>query len=712
MIELKKLTKSFGNKTIFKDIDISFKNHSVYAVLGDSGVGKTTLFQILFGLDNNYSGDYFLFDENTKDFSNEDWNSLRSSKIQIVYQDFKLLESMSVFENLYYACNKVDFKSINKCNDILKEMNLDKLKEKKVNQLSGGEKQRLAFARALVNSPEIILLDEPTGNLDDTNAKIILDYIRKLNDKDVIVIVITHDSRVIPFCDEVYRIENKKILCEKYLSDEEEMRINQKFDFSKKIFKRFNFKYTLSSIKNNIFDIILSNLPIMALFVIFIIIFSSMWSLTINSLDKFYNGLSHDGIYISSSVYTDSYINELMEKNLTPKDDGKRIFFSLEDLKMVKDIDGVKDAILCDIGITNTADTNENTLNFFLKKNDLGAKVKEMPSYSNFPNRIKFNFQTMKVPKEYIDTYNPENLQLIYGEYPDDNTNEIIIPDFYALSLSNNINSIVGTSIELEVSNNSLEKEKNNYMVTGIFKSNFENNISNSALLYLGYRERSNEILELMKSDESYQRARNMHISENGTVNNSLYESKDSYVKAIGTGKGDILIKLANESKSEYVSAELKELFPNLKFLSKTEMENGEFKAAYISLWKTILIMGSIISILFGIIIIFLHRSYIRKRNKELSILYSLGYSKKDIYKILLYEYYITNITNFIFAYILIFILNYFYFQYSSYFVIISNVFTVTVFLMSFIFVMFMTLISIVFSLNGIKQNNLQKYLR
>lgn len=101
-----------------------------------------------------------------------------------VFQDFNLLEHLSVYDNLIYALNEINDENLKRINDLLNLMDLDKVKNNTVTKISGGEKQRLSLARAVVNDPKIILMDEPTGNLDDRNAKIVMEYIGKLKKKD------------------------------------------------------------------------------------------------------------------------------------------------------------------------------------------------------------------------------------------------------------------------------------------------------------------------------------------------------------------------------------------------------------------------------------------------------------------------------------------------------------------------------------------------
>lgn len=273
MIEIKNLKKSFGNHIIFDDTNfIVDKVNTINCIIGPSGAGKTTLFQIMFGLDMDFEGTYLINGVNAKELTIKDWEMLRTNYIQIVYQDFKLLENFTVYENMLFAANNNNAKS--KIDKLLKDMNLERIKNSKVIKISGGEKQRLALARALILNPKVILLDEPTGNLDNDNTSIIMEQIKKMAENGVSIIIITHDLRVIPYCDNIFEIDNKKIISRTKQTVEDNLE-QQSFpiEIAKCNKKIRSLKYAIKRFKANLMDVLLANLPIIVIFIVFISIF-------------------------------------------------------------------------------------------------------------------------------------------------------------------------------------------------------------------------------------------------------------------------------------------------------------------------------------------------------------------------------------------------------------------------------------------------------
>ena len=714
MITISKLTKRFGERIIYDDVsvDISEKN-SIYCILGESGAGKSTLFQILFGLDFEYSGNYYLNGKNAKEMSAKEWDSVRSNLMQIVFQDYKLLENFTVYNNLLYSLNERSKDNLEQIGNLLIEMDLEKVKDTTVSKLSGGEKQRLALARAVINKPKIVLLDEPTGNLDDKNTENIMEYIVKLKNDDTTFVIITHDSRVIPYCDYTCVIENKKIV------QQEAFPINHHNIVSySSVKKRVSaLKYTLSCFKSKFSDIILANIPITTVFMLFVCLYSIVYGMSIDSLNAYFNGISDHAVYISTKQYTDQYINQCLENGIhSIMDDGTRIGFSEEDLEKVKALPEVKNAILFNGSITGSLDQFENSLNLRIEKTEYSERLKSCPSYPFSPDLITMKFATITVPSQYIEMYNPANIVLLDGNYPSENTTEILLPDIYAYGLMENnhyddFGSIVGTTVTLPVITNDNQNNTCDYTVSGIYATNFEHSIKNEYAVYLQYVE--NDFLELFATEESFNEDRSRFALMNGEekVPESIYNSFESYVNALGTNLYDMVIELNADASQADVNMKLSEIFPNLKQFSQFEFKYGEFKNTYDGLMLKIILLALLIAIVFGVIIAFINKNYIKRRNKELAILYSLGYSKFTVIKIIFYEYIVTTLVNFSVAVVILNLVYHFILKHMNLGVSFDNLSNSSVLLQCMCFVVVITLISVFFSIVGIRKKKLKKYL-
>ena len=194
MIKGISLSKRFGEQKLFEDLYFEARPGDFVGLVGNTGCGKSTLLNILSGYDTSDQGDVIVDDENYKDFSTRDINNFRKSKIAFLFQSCNLLEDLTVFENLKLSVNLVGSEN-KKIDDYLDKLQLQDLKHKRVSKLSGGEKQRIAFLRAIIKDFDILICDEPTGNLDDTNANIVLNLIKE-ECKNKIVIMVTHKKSI------------------------------------------------------------------------------------------------------------------------------------------------------------------------------------------------------------------------------------------------------------------------------------------------------------------------------------------------------------------------------------------------------------------------------------------------------------------------------------------------------------------------------------
>ena len=198
-ISLKKISKSFSNNknvTVLKKIDYSFVKGKIYSLMCPSGSGKSTLLNILSMIDKPTIGS-LLIDNDKIDFNdNTNNDKIRSKKIGIIYQQNNLLPDFTALENVYLAglaLSNDKKNSIQKAKKIIKEMGLSSREHHYPSELSGGEMQRVAMARALINEPEIILADEPTGSLDQKTAKEVFKILYNLRNKNRLIIYATHN---------------------------------------------------------------------------------------------------------------------------------------------------------------------------------------------------------------------------------------------------------------------------------------------------------------------------------------------------------------------------------------------------------------------------------------------------------------------------------------------------------------------------------------
>ncbi len=227
MIAIKgeKIRKAFGPQTIFEDASFVFPSHGLCLLLGESGIGKSTLLDILSGIDVDYEGDVSCYGREYKKYSDHERGVFRYKNIGFLRQEFDLLPHENVLSNAILPLESEKGLSEKekkiKAKVLLKDVGLFAKRKTLAYMLSGGEKQRLAFVRSIIHDPAILLCDEPTGALDKESASKIVSLLER-ESKTRLVIVSTHDERAFkPIANAVYRIENRKITCKNHISFDE-----------------------------------------------------------------------------------------------------------------------------------------------------------------------------------------------------------------------------------------------------------------------------------------------------------------------------------------------------------------------------------------------------------------------------------------------------------------------------------------------------------
>ena len=200
VLEYKKATINITEEKSIKNINFSIAENEFIYLIGKTGSGKSSILRTMYADKNLSEGDLKIFDIDLKKIKKKEVPFLRR-KIGIVFQDFKLLPDRTVSKNLEFVLRATNWKTNIKIQeriiDVLKKVELEHLKDKYPNALSGGEKQRISIARAILNEPKLILADEPTGNLDPATSESIMNLLLEINESGSAIIMATHDYNLI-----------------------------------------------------------------------------------------------------------------------------------------------------------------------------------------------------------------------------------------------------------------------------------------------------------------------------------------------------------------------------------------------------------------------------------------------------------------------------------------------------------------------------------
>ena len=208
LIKINNLNKEFGKVKALNNINLSVYEGEWLAIMGPSGSGKSTLLNILSLMDTPSSGEYILDNENLEQIDEEQKITLRREKIGLVFQQFHLIPYLNALENVMlsqYYHSSVDEEDAKM---VLEKVGLSHRLTHLPSQLSGGEQQRVCIARALINNPELLLTDEPTGNLDEANEQIVLQTLQKLKNEGKTIVLITHNPDLAKFADQTLILQH------------------------------------------------------------------------------------------------------------------------------------------------------------------------------------------------------------------------------------------------------------------------------------------------------------------------------------------------------------------------------------------------------------------------------------------------------------------------------------------------------------------------
>lgn len=202
VLKLQNISKYYDKEPVLSNLNFSVNEGEMVAIIGSSGRGKTTLLNIMGLISEKNSGNIILYNHKDPSINSRVAMLLRRNKIGYLFQNYGLVDDETVYWNLKLALEYKKYskhEKISKINDLLRSFNLEYIKDKKVYQLSGGEQQRIAIIRLILQDSSLILADEPTASLDKDNQKIIMDYLKSLNIKGKTIIVVTHNKDILNY---------------------------------------------------------------------------------------------------------------------------------------------------------------------------------------------------------------------------------------------------------------------------------------------------------------------------------------------------------------------------------------------------------------------------------------------------------------------------------------------------------------------------------
>lgn len=678
MLELRNIKKSYHLQTydylVLDEISLKFGVSGFVSIIGPSGSGKTTLLNIIGGLDRYDSGEMFICDQSTKNYTNSDWDYYRNNCIGFVFQDYNLIQHISVIENVSLA---LTLSGVNKkerderAKVLLIKLGLEAHIYKKPNQLSGGQMQRVSIARALINEPKIILADEPTGALDSKTSVEIMNILKEIS-KERLVIIVTHNNYLAKkYTDRTIEIRDghiKKDTAPIVENNSDYSFIQNKTAMPMKSALSLSFQNIKTKKGRTLLTAFAGSIGIIGITLILSI--SNGFNKKIeefekNTLYSFPILINEKALEIDFKKENNKKIDEIPDRiimyDVEKEKSEHQNYISQEYVRYVENIN--KDYIS---GITYIRSTN---LNIITKKNESFITVQKEP----------FNFMNLPRGLDNQHSYLSDNYDLLSGKFTNDNR-EILLAlneenqlDLKTLEALGNIqkkefeyNELIGQKIHLIMNDDFYQKNGKFFLVN----ENYEAMIQSEKTITL-------EIVGIVRPKLNDDSLKNtiLNSSVGGILihdeiydevilqnqNSQIVQEQDLVFYNVLNGesiqnmkdKNKVLNFLGANLKPEAISISPKNFEMKDKILNYLDLynenKNDETRVIYNDLASTVMslsngIITAITYILIGLSGISLIVSVIMigiitfvsvlERTKEIGILKSLGARKKDIARV------------------------------------------------------------------------------
>lgn len=687
MLELKKIKKTYNagglKQNALNSVSIKFRKSEFVCILGPSGSGKTTLLNVLGGLDNYDDGDLIINGKSTKNFGCKDWDEYRNNVIGFIFQNYNLIGHISVLANveLSLKLSNVPKKERKKrALEVLEKVGLKNHIYKKPNELSGGQMQRVAIARSLVNDPEIILADEPTGALDTKTSKDIMDLIKKVSDGKLVIMVTHNETLAKEYATRIINLEDGKITGDTNPYDEKEVeKKDYKFRKTKMSFKEallLSLNNILTKKGRTLLTAFASSIGIIG--IALILALSNGFDKKVNEYEK--GIMSAMPIIISkeSMNMDEETISNLKGENKTEYPSEEYVMSKKDDMDLMTRTNNLtKDYIDY---IMKTPKEYAYGVTFYSAKSfNIINEDKELIDSSKVKlGSVPYSFDKT-VPNQVLEAY----YDVLKGRMPQSRDELVLIVNAYnevdenvlkALGLDEkekiSFDEILNSTLKI-VPNDSLYKEynglfiKNNNMnelyensinlrVVGIIRAGeqFPAFVQNSSLCYTSefnyYYINLNENSKIVKE----QRKRDYNILTGMPFDESM--TKETFLSYLGADELPMMIYLYPkdfESKDDLLKY-LDDYNTNLKeedkivYIDQAEMISNMSGSIMSAITIVLVAFSSISLVVSSIMIGIITYISVLERTKEIGVLRSLGARKKDITRVFNAETFIIGITS------------------------------------------------------------------
>ena len=225
MINVKNISKSYKDAIVLNNVSLEINKGDFTAVMGPSGSGKSTLLYSISSMDNPDEGEVVFEGIDVYKLSESELSKFRLNKMGFVFQNSQMLKNLSIFDNIILPGMVAKRESIEvvraRATELMSKMGIEDIKDRDIREVSGGQLQRAAICRAMINSPEILFMDEPTGALNSEAASQVMEILKKLNQEGISIMLVTHDAKMASMAKNVIYIKDGKLVGEIELSNEE-----------------------------------------------------------------------------------------------------------------------------------------------------------------------------------------------------------------------------------------------------------------------------------------------------------------------------------------------------------------------------------------------------------------------------------------------------------------------------------------------------------